>query len=582
MMSIRKFFSISLSALAAVAFTACDSNSGTDPDEDSSSSVASFKSSSSFSDRADMDYKGEIELGDTMRLNIELFDGDSSKMDESEVYIDSFATSIPLFLGKLEKGSRIKILASTGSMGDGKIRVRSESGDYLNALTAVPKKAGSADSTYENYFVPNFGSDSTAIFKDSNEFVVFKEKYYYIEVSGDFSDNSTMRLKTTIDTAYYKYVGDTTDVSMKTNDVVRGIVPLDDAPEYIGVNFNATQGYSINLKTLGTNITKFELDEGDSVLGSYTSDMDTLLVTEDSVSWSLRITPEAFANIYTGPYAFFEATTKSRELEQGEYFAFPDSIKRPGEEFLRTRPKDDPDKEIYKYNLRQEQYVWLGDYEEGDSVQVEHTIYNYSTDIFESPVTIEILDKNQEPCGHMDATYGGGFKVTKDMPEGPYYLHYLRLNSYPLDNGVKDELRYVLQLSTLVQELGVLESMSFLNTEKEELLEEIYRTPGDTLRLYEDGLDDYGFEMIVADGKGWDGVVGQDVRWYVPCSDLSLINNGYKKSTCEASGSSEQRISASYLYVQDDVGETAHLIAESVADPTKRDTLSIEIIAKAE
>lgn len=573
--------------LTVAAITACDKGSGgTNPEDDSSSSVASFKSSSSFSDRADIIYKDTISLGDTMRLNIELFEGDSSSMDSSEIYVDKSTNSIPLLLGKLPKGSRIKIWASTGDMGDGKIRIKSEAGDYLKALTAVPKRADSKDSAYGNFFVPSFGSDSSAIFKDSNEFVVFKEKYYYVEVSGEFSNNSTIRMKTSVDTSYYKFVGDTTDMSIKTTEVIRGIVDLDNAPDHIGINFKASNGYSINLKTIGTNIAKFQLTDGDSVLGSYTKNLDTLLVPTDSVDWTLKITPEAFANIYTGPYAFFETSTKSRALEQGEYFAFPDSVKYPGVAYLRTRPKDDPDKAIYKYNLRQEQFVWLGDYKKGDSVQVEHSIRNYSTDMFESPVTIEILDKNQKKCGQMDATYGGGFKVTEDMPEGPYYLHYLRLNSYPLDNGVRDELRYVLQLSTLVQHLGMLKSLDFIDSKNGTLLQEVFRSPGDTLRLFDDGYDDNGFQMMALEEKGWanfNAEANPNVRWYVPCKDLSKINNGYKESSCNSNGTGEQRISASYLFIQNGaIGETAHLIAESLADPTMRDTLNVEIIARAE
>ena len=68
--------------------------------DDSSSSVASFRSSSSLSTRADIDYKDTLKLGDTTRVYIELFDGDSSKMDESEIYIDSATNSIPLYLGE--------------------------------------------------------------------------------------------------------------------------------------------------------------------------------------------------------------------------------------------------------------------------------------------------------------------------------------------------------------------------------------------------------------------------------------------------------------------------------------------------
>ena len=97
-MQFKKFLSLSAALFMSVAMTACgdDSSSSASSDEDSSSSVPSFRSSSSLSTRADIDYKDTIKLGDTLRLYVDLFKGDSSKMDESEIYLDSSATTLPM------------------------------------------------------------------------------------------------------------------------------------------------------------------------------------------------------------------------------------------------------------------------------------------------------------------------------------------------------------------------------------------------------------------------------------------------------------------------------------------------------
>lgn len=573
-MSIKKLFTLGLFTLSFAGLTACDKGSTNPDDEDSSSSVASFKSSSSFnSDRADIDYKGEIALGDTMRLNVELFKGDSSKMDETEIYIDSTENTIPLYLGKLAKGSRIKVFARTNNFENDQIKVRSEQGEYLRAVTAVPKKAQSTDSIFTNYFVPSFGSDSSKIFKDSNEFVVFDENHYYIEVSGNFTDESTLRLKAVVDTAYYNYTGDTKSVSMKMTDTIRGVVLMNDTLDAISIDFAAAEGYSINLKSTGKNITKVQLTDGDKVLGSYTKNIDTLLVPNDSVNWSLKVKTEDAAFFFlTGPFAFFEVSTKARALEQGEYFAKPDSIKMPGEMFTRTRPKDDPNKAIYKYDLRQEQFVWLGDFKSGDSILVEHKISNYAID--KGQVTIEILDKNKVKQGSVSSVYGGSLKITGDMPEGPYYLHYLRLNSDPLDQ-VADSMRYVLQLHTLLQQVGSVESMDFYNRETDATFKVVSKSPGDTIRF-----SNLNFTMEPNEAKGWKDV-GYDVHWYIPCDNLSIINSSPKVS-CSVNGTGEQLISSNYVIVQKEtIGETAKLIAESIADPSMRDTLDVMIIAKS-
>ena len=573
-MQFKKLLSFSAALFMTVAFTACgDDSSSSASDEESSSSVPSFRSSSSLSTRADIDYKDTIKLGDTLRIYLELFKGDSSKMDESEIYLDSSATTLPMYLGELPKGSRIKVLASTSNIESDQIRIKSEYGDYLQAIKAAPKTAARKDSVFRNSLIPSFGADSSATFRDSNTFVTFSDNHYYLEIEGEFNDKSSLKLKVLVDSAYYKYTGEDEKISMKMTDTLRGILMIDNAPKEVSIAFSASEGYSVNLTTVGENIILYKLTDGDKELGSSKTNLDTMLVPNDSVNWSIKIKPESFSSIWTGPYAFFEAITKARELEQGEYFSNPDSILYPGEAYERTRPKDDIG--TYKYNLRQEQFVWIGDYKKGDSVIVKHWIQNYNDENFQN-VSLEILDKKKNKQASISSVYGGSFKVSGDMPEGPYYLHYLRLNSDPLDQGLKhDSLRYVLQLYTMVQQPGLLSEMKFYDSEKDAALKEKVLAVGDTMRF-----EDFEFSMNASSKTSWK-IIGSDIAWFVPCKTLDYLNNSsnYKSASCE----DEQEISSDYLIaLEGGIGEKAELIAQSVADPAMRDTLTITIIAKAD
>lgn len=99
---------------------------------------------------------------------------------------------------------------------------------------------------------------------------------------------------------------------------------------------------------------------------------------------------------------------------------------------------------------------------------------------------------------------------------------------------------------------------------------------GDTLRFA-----NFEFLMEVNKNSTWKEA-GSEIEWYVPCASLDFINSNYKKESCEISSSKEQMISSNYLLVQDAVNEIASLIAQSKADPLKRDTLKILISKKVE
>lgn len=573
-MSIRNYcrsvFGLATLATFSFALFACSDDSSSSTEEQEFGYVPS---SSSISTRADIDYKDSIVLNKKLDLNFELIKKNSDSQDSSEIYIDSSATSVPLYLGELTSGSRIRVKASTSNIENDKIRIRSEHGEYLRALTAVAKNENRRDSAFGNFMVPSLGTITDSTYLDSNQFVVFAPNHYYLEVDGYFTDQSTARLLVQIDTAYYNYIGEDDSVSMEMNDTLRGIVLMgDDSPETVFINFKASEGYSLNLTVDGANINKYELLENDSLLGKTTSALDTMLIPNDSVNWTLKVSPETFSYYSSGPFAFFNTITRARSLGKGEYFANPDSIEYLGEALKSVRPKDLPEENIYRYNLRQEQFVWLGDYKKGDTLQIKHWIENYKDD-FKSSVTLEVMDKNKKVLGSIRATSGGGIKIPSD---GPYYLHYLRLNSEPMDQ-VLDSLRYVLQLYTLVQQPGLFKSMTFRDASSNDPIDSAIVYTGEIL-----DLNNFSYTFVAKGETKWKEF-GNDVNWYVPCESLNYITREiYDAEKCAANGD-EQLISSDYLIVEKNAAmQKATLIAESKADPEMRASLKLIIRKSAD
>ena len=117
--------------------------------------------------------------------------------------------------------------------------------------------------------------------------------------------------------------------------------------------------------------------------------------------------------------------------------------------------------------------------------------------------------------------------------------------------------------------------MKFYDSEKDAPLNEKVLAVGDTMRF-----ENFDFLMTPNSKTSWD-IIGSDIAWYVPCKTLDYLNNSsnYKSESCEE----EQEISSNYLIaLESGIGEKAQLIAQSVADPSMRDTLTITIIAKAD
>lgn len=556
-MKIYKF----LFALSFVAFCAgCgddDSSSAPQEEESSSSRIASFKSSSSLSTRADITYTDTLELGDTVSLDFEI---PKSKKDIDEesgyIYITDTTKSVTLFLGEFVKGTRVNVHIMTSGMSKDTIQISSETGDKLNTLSPVWSESKN-DSVFGNYM--SAGHDGKM---QKNSFVVFNDGFYYMNVKAKFDKASRIRAFIDVDSAYFVYTGEEDNLQMKLTDTIRGIFTIGEGPSVVKVNFSGNEGTSIALNASGNSISKFELYEQDTTLiNKNDSTIDALLLPHDTTDWSLKIYPTKVISYISGPYATFEIESVSRPLEKGEYFANPDSIVVPGDTLTVQRPRNDQ----AKYYLYQEQYIWLADLEKGDSIDVFHFMEGYCDNQAQCPATCEILDSKRKVVQEISCLYGGSLKVTDKMTKGAFYLHYVRTgNIYPTDES------QILTLKAYIQQPGLFKEFAFFDEEEEEIFgEKAFRGKvGDTLRF-----DKFKFRTMPK-------VASTNVRWFLPCEDVPYIGTAAYIATVDKC-KDEQEIYSSYLVVQDSAfGKTPHIIAQSLADPTARDTLNLSISEK--
>lgn len=547
-----------LFALSFAAFCAgCgddDSSSAPQEEESSSSRIPSFKSSSSLSTRADITYNDTLELGDTVSLDFEI---PKSKKDIDEesgyIYITDTTKSIRLFLGEFVKGTRVNVHILSSGMSKDTIQVSSETGDKLNTLAPVWSESKN-DSVFGNYMTA--GHDGKM---QKNSFVVFNDGFYYMNVKAKFDKASRIRTYIDIDSAYFVYTGEEDDIQMKLTDTIRGIFTIGEGPSVVKVSFSGNEGTSIALNANGNSISKFELYEQDTTLiNKNDSTIDALLLPHDTTDWSLKIYPTKVISYLSGPYATFEIESVSRPLEKGEYFANPDSIVVPGDTLTVQRPRNDQ----AKYYLYQEQYIWLADLDKGDSIDVFHFMEGYCDNQSQCPATCEILDSKRKVVQEISCLYGGSLKVSDKMTKGAFYLHYVRTgNIYPTDES------QILTLKAYIQQPGLFKEFAFFDEEEDEIFGEkaLRAKVGDTLRF-----DTFKFRTMPK-------VASTNVRWFLPCEDVPYIGTSAYIATVDKC-KDEQEIYSSYLVVQDSAfGKTPHIIAQSIADPTARDTLNLSI-----
>ena len=253
------------------------------------------------------------------------------------------------------------------------------------------------------------------------------------------------------------------------------------------------------------------------------------------------------------PAETFEAATRFRRLNQGEYLAKPDSIVYPGDTLTIVRPANDST----KYYLRQDHYVWLADLKKGDSLVIYHEMDGYCKymECKGTPrASYWIIDAKGDSVGTI-SSLDHSFKAKKD---GPVYLRYLQLNSKALTDSN-------LTLRTFIQRPGSLDSLKFYNEAKDETYSTKRVKAGDTVKLSE-----FAFQTVPYK-------TSYNVKWFVPCEDLTTLGNAaYINQLDNCKG--EQEISSFYLIAQSDATDKdARLIAQSMADPLMRDTLTINV-----
>ncbi len=558
--------------IAATFFLSCsdDKHTNTWEDENEGSSYAeeSFKSSSSLTTRLDIEYNDTLEIGDTAIIVIERAQLDTVKKkdtsyveyvcSEDALCIDSVANKVSLFLGDFPAGSRISVSAYTSDMKKDSIQVRSELGEILKTSFAVYDSSRKSE-VFSNYMIPGHKELT------KNEFITFKEGFYYLDLHAAFNSTSHLHLFVEIDTAYYDYIGDTNEVTIGLQDTLRGIAIIGNSPKEINVKFSSGTGYSINLEVEGEWINSFDFYEGKDLVVTTDSALEQLLLPEDSSSWTLMVKPLNIENYLSGPYAKFEAITESRKLGQGEYLAYPDSLVKPGDVLEIVRERNNR----AKYYLRQEQFVWLADMKKGDSIDIYQEMLGYFGGVNNKSYTI--VNKKGEKLASIGAL-DNRYKATKD---GPVYLHYLSTCPY-LSNDNDDES---LKFRTYISYYGSLKDFSFYSKTEQSIIDTMYIDQGETVE----------FSKLMF--RTQPSTASSTMKWFAPCEDIvphedengfmttpvyDVQNIDCKDNSGKELLEGEQQISTLKLVpAKDSEGGSFRLIAESVADPLKRDTLTI-------
>lgn len=527
-----QIFSV-ISVFFAIALFGCGSDSGSSASEPSSSSMSSSsESSSSLSNRLDVTY------ADTLSSDTLLVAGKAT----SEAY--------RLFLGEYPRGTLIEIFAKKLSGGHSdSFFVREEQGANLIPETFAIEAGDTVYNTQDAF--ARFGDTS---FTSARFITTQSSGFYYIDipkVSGEKDSSFEFQMAANLLSGYYGYAGDKDSVSIEPGDTLRGFFLLESAPKEAVVKFSASVGKSINVNASGKALSKIKLQKNGEEISSG-DPIDEQLLPEKKADFSLVISPKGAPDYTTGPYAYFEIRTSSRDLVKGEYLANPDSIKVVGDTLVVVREKND----AAKYYLRQEQYVWLANLDKGDSIQVSHEIEGYYSGA-SYPATYAILDSAGDSVASVSETR----RLFVAEKKGPFYLHYVRLNSPP------NSPSQILTLKTSIERFGYVTKFFFYDEEREESLETKSVLTGDTLH--------FSTLSLRAEPKD----ASSNAIWYIPCEDLGLIRSAYTESSCSNYGT-EQLIGATNIAITtgpNSAGEIIHLIAQSLADPHARDTLNVFI-----
>lgn len=517
------------------ALIGCGSDSGSSASEDSSASESSssMESSSSYSNRLDVIYADTLS-NDTVKITPR----------------DSLTTAYKLFLGEYSKGTLIRIIGKkTGGHADS-LFVREEQGEILVPEYYTLDENG--DTTYNTQTLySRLGDDDYSV---TNFVTTAESGFYYVDipsVSLDKDSSFTIRIAAEMYPEYFTYIGDTAQISLTVGDTVHGVFFIGNSVSKAVANFTAKTGKSINVNVTGKSLTSIDLKKGNATIATGTS-IDEQILPETSSDYSVSIQPISFLSYQTGPYAYFDIITTSRDLEQGEYFANPDSIQKVGDTLKIVRERND----AAKYYLRQEEYVWLANLSKNDTIHIYHDIEGYYTGA-SYPATYAVLNAE----GDSIATISGTSPEFIAPSKGAYYLHYVRLNSPPKTESQE------LTLKTVIQRFNYATKFSFYDEENDKEISSKNVTLGDTLY----------FASLTLRAEPSD--VSSNAYWYTPCEDLNYIQSSYTEGLCSSNGT-EQLLSATNIAITENdayTGEIIRLIAQSKADPRARDTLTVYI-----
>lgn len=546
--------------LSAIIFglTACSDGGGSKADIDSSSSAASSSGTSDIQ-RMDNAYLDTLPSGDTLSLSI------PDSLKTVKVYLGEFPAGTRITLASLVSGitgdtlfvkkEAISITAhdsvyvtKVDSTGDSStVSKDSATTTYFTGepLPATKPVVENGDSVYRAYTYPGTSSKPA-----SNTFLTDTTGFYYAELSGTFGAKAKLTLSAQIDTAYYGFTGKDTSASIATGDTLRGFFKIGSGAKGLSIVLKAGTGYSVNVLVRGSKSpssyalldTIALLDSNSKVISSDTDTLNELLLPKGDDKWKIRIRPISIQGYWTGPFSYFETIITGRKLGKGEYFADPDSIQKVGDTLTTVRTKN----EAAKYYLRQDQYVWLGNFKAGDSLR-----YSYSVEGWDNGTSTSYTLLNGSGDSVASLSSLSGYRTTA---AGAYYLHYTRFGSSPEDNS------QTLTLRTFLQRPGYVDSIALYDEQTGKLYTPVIAV-GDTLRFS-------GISVTIAPDDASDGIF-----WYIPCSDLNVI--AYNSSVSCGTSEKEYPIGTSYIVGLKD--GTATLIAESRADPLKRDTLRVTV-----
>lgn len=517
---IKKFLSVVLITVP-VFLGACSDNGDDKTEDESSSSVA--PSSSSLSGREELVFADTL-LIDSLHTLALL---DTTANGFWNLFIPhpvGYARAYPT-------GSKWTVWAATQNLGNAKLRIRKE-----GSVKYLPPTDPLENGKYVDYMVP--GSDTTQWI--ANDFFGQDSGFYILELEGQpAADTVLLRIHVMAHPGYFGYYGIGDSLTLNVNDTLQGFFMLSQDNRQMKTHFSSPAGYNINMVSSGSLIDTTWLVDSMSraVLSTGQSGIQRQLLPQIASAWdlTLRTVEPSYLN---GPYATFSMALTGLQLQKGEYLANPDSIVKWGDTLKVVRPRN----EQARYDVRHDQYVWLGDLAVNDSLIVLHANKGFTSTVRH----MAILNAAGKTIDTLVGLNNFGFKA---KVAGAHYLHYYRADSWV------EDLSYSLTLTTVIRKPGSLTGWSLSPAAKT-------IKKGDTLKI-----NSVVWSPTPANGS-------TSVLWYMTCDEISanVITDGRSTTTCVGEESS-----LTNPWIVGKAAGTAKIISRSVADPTQFAELLITI-----